>query len=255
MPLAKCWYWRGGAGKSTLACQLALEVATAPAEGQGHTVGLTVAPGNVVILTYEDQRWRVQDRVQRIAKALEKGQEATAWAMGGGIGVCEAAGWPLFGVEGGGHIGQAPQRLAVWRPLWDAIAARAPRLVVIDPALAAFNGDDARVSAVRAFMDALRQELEALGAGLILVAHSTKAAQGIDPGAVSGSAAWTDAARTALLLQQPQDRTTAWGLATIKANYCGSFKTDLEAIYGPYGELAGFTTNQTTQDDGDEDLS
>ena len=35
----------GGAGKSTLACQLALEAATAPAEGQGYTAGLTVALG------------------------------------------------------------------------------------------------------------------------------------------------------------------------------------------------------------------
>ena len=47
--------------------------------------------------------------MQRIAKALEKEQEATAWAMGSGIGVCEAAGFPLFGVEDGGHIGQAPR--------------------------------------------------------------------------------------------------------------------------------------------------
>ena len=96
---------RGGAGKSTLACQLALAAATAPAEGQGHTAGLTVASGSVIILSYEDRRWRVWHRVQRIAKALKKGQEATAWAMHSRIGVCEAAGWPLFGVEDGGHIG------------------------------------------------------------------------------------------------------------------------------------------------------
>ena len=219
-----------------------------------------MASGNVVIFSYEDRRWRVWHRVQRIAKALKKGQEATAWAMGGGIGVCEAAGWPLFGVEDGGHISQAPRRLAVWRPLWDRIAARAPRLVVVDPVLAAFNGDDARVSAVRAFMDALRQELEALGAGLVLVAHSTKATQGIDPGAVSGSAAWTDAARAALTLQREYEDdskekkrkcpTDNWTLETIKSNYSPPIKIELEAIPGEQGELAGF---KTTTDQGGED--
>ena len=243
---------RGGAGKSTLACQLALEAATAPANGQGHTAGLTVASGNVVILSYEDRRWRVWHRVQRIAKALKKGQEATVWAMHSRIGVCEAAGWPLFGVEGGGHIGQAPQRLAVWRPLWDDIAARAPRLVVIDPVLAAFNGDDARVSAVRSFLDAVRQEAEPLGAGVILIAHTTKAARkpqdnSIDPGAVGGSAAWTDAARAALLLSREDDR-DLWRLDSIKSNYSAPVKLSLCVQYQDDG-LGGFELATADQDD------
>ena len=241
----------GGVGKSTLACQLALEAATAPAEGQEHTAGLTVASGNVVILSYEDRRWRVWHRVQRIAKALKKGKEATAWAMGGGIGVCGAAGFPLFGVEGGSHIGQAPQRLAVWRPLWDAIAARAPRLVVIDPCLCAFNGDDARVSAVRSFLDAVRQEVEPLGAGVLMIAHTTKAARkpqdnGIDPGAVSGSAAWTDAARAALLLSREDDG-DLWRLKSIKVNYSAPVTLPLCAQYQDDG-LGGFKLATADQD-------
>ena len=82
---------------------------------------------------------------------------------------------------------------------------------------------------MRAFVDALRQELEALGAGLILVAHSTKAAQGIDPGAVSGSAAWTDAARAALLLKHEGEDGSGdmWTLESIKANYSAPAKLSL----------------------------
>ena len=237
---------RGGAGKSTLACQLALAAATGPIEGETTTAGLTVATGGVVLLSFEDRRWRVWNRVQRIAQAQQIDGERFNWAMQN-IGVCEAAGFPLFGVEDGGHISQAPQRLAVWRPLWDCIAARAPRLVVIDPALAAFNGDDARVSAVRAFVDALRQELEALGAGLILVAHSTKAAQGIDPGAVSGSAAWTDAARAALLLSREDGSGDMWTLESIKANYSAPAKLSLCAHYQDDG-LGGFKLATADQD-------
>ena len=234
---------RGGAGKSTLACQLALAAATGPTGGETSTAGLTVATGGVVLLSFEDRRWRVWNRVQRIAQAQGIDRERLDQAMQH-IGVCEAAGFPLFGVEDGGHISQAPKSLAVWKPLWGCIAAREPRLVVIDPALAAFNGDDARVSAVRAFMDALRQELEALGAGLILVAHSTKAAQGIDPGAVSGSAAWTDAARAALLLKHEGEDGSGdmWTLKSIKSNYSAPVDLSLHAQGGldGAGGLCGF---------------
>ena len=251
----------GGAGKSTIACQIALASAQGEAQSQGNgcawknVAGLTVRAGRVVILSYEDRRRRVWRRCQIIGKTAGLDDLELQAALDN-IGIVEADGWPLFGIPEGGHIGQAPQRLDVWPHLWAKITDWQPSLVIVDPVLCAYNGEDSRVAAVRAFLDALRQELAALDAGLLLVAHSTKEARhsgsgALDPGAVSGSAAWTDAARTALLLQRPQDQKTVWELATIKANYCGPFKTDIEALDGPDGELAGFktTTNQGGADD------
>ena len=265
----------GGAGKSTVACQIALTTAQGEAQSQGNgrawkdVVGLTVRAGRVVIVSYEDRRWRVWRRCQLIGQAANFSDSELQETLEH-IGVIEADGWPLFGIPEGGHIGQPPQRLDVWPHLWAKVADWEPSIVIVDPALCAYNGEDSRVAAVRAFLDALRQELAALDAGLLLVAHTTKAARhsdsgALDPGAVSGSAAWTDAARTALTLQReyeddPENKkrkrlTDNWTLETVKSNYSPPIKIELKAIPSEQSELAGFTTDQTTQDDGDEDLS
>jgi len=123
--------------------------------------------------------------------------------------------------------------------------------VVVDPVLAAFNGDDTRVSAVRSFLDAVRQEAEPLGAGVLMIAHTTKAARktqddGSDPGAVSGSAAWTDAARAALLLSREGDG-DLWRLDSIKANHSPTVKLSLCAQYQDDG-LGGFELATADQD-------
>ena len=254
----------GGAGKSTLACQLAVRATQGEAGGWANgsdwadVAGLRVRAGRVVILSYEDRRWRVWKRCQRIGKAA--GLNRDLQSALDQIGIVDAEGWPLFGIPEGGHIGQAPERLDVWPHLWAKIADWKPSIVVIDPALCSFNSDDSRVAAVRAFLDALRNEAAQIDAGVVVVAHTTKAARNsgdgpLDPGAVSGSAAWTDAARTALLLQRkpsPNSKeANTWELVSIKANYCGPFRVELEALNGPDGELAGFkiTTNQGGADD------
>ena len=133
----------------------------------------------------------------------------------------------------------------MWKHLWPKIAQWQPSIVLIDPALCAYNGEDSRVAAVRAFLDAIRNEAAQIDAGVIVVAHTTKAARksgegALDPGAVSGSAAWTDATRTALLLQRKSEEKSAWELSTIKANYSGPLTLNLQSIDGQDGELAGF---------------
>ena len=239
----------GGAGKSTLALQIALTATKAKASSSGEDVwgeivGLMVKGCPVVVISFEDRRWRVWDRARKIAEAAQWDAECVDSAMQR-IGVAEATGFPLFGVEDGGHIGQAPAKLKAWRPLWDQVARRNPGLVVIDPALSAYTGDDARVSAVRAFLDALRVEAEGIGCGVVLVAHTTKAARGkndpSDPGNISGSAAWTDAARAALVLhsEKPKDSPMTWKLESVKTNYAAPVELALQGKYR--GEaLAGF---------------
>ena len=246
----------GGAGKSTLACQLAVRATQGEAGGWSNgsdwadVAGLRVRAGRVVILSYEDRRWRVWKRCQCIGKAA--GLNRDLQSALDQIGIVDAEGWPLFGISEGGHIGQAPERLDVWPHLWAKISDWKPSIVVIDPALCAFNSDDSRVAAVRAFLDALRNEAAQIDAGVVIVAHTTKGARNssdgpLDPGAVSGSAAWTDAARTALLLASKKGETSFWDLSAIKSNYSGPFAVTLRSINGEDGELAGFEPTDYNQ--------
>ena len=173
----------GGAGKSTLACQIALRAAHIEASGRASNgsewadvAGLRVRTGRVVILSYEDRRWRVWKRCQLIGKTAGLDDMELESALDN-IGIVQADGWPLFGIPDGGHIGQAPERLDVWKHLWPKIAQWQPSIVIIDPALCAYNGEDSRVAAVRAFLDAIRNEAAQIDAGVIVVAHTTKAAR------------------------------------------------------------------------------
>ena len=89
-----------------------------------------------------------------------------------------------------------------WRTLWRGVRTLAPSLVIVDPASAALadaNQNDG--ATVRRFIRALAREAERGGWGVLLVAHSTKAARyGGDPGpgAIAGSGQWWDACRGVL---------------------------------------------------------
>lgn len=82
---------------------------------------------------------------------------------------------------------------------------------------------------VRAFLGRLRQEAEAGGFGVLVVAHNTKSARneeaaGGNPGAgvVAGSAAWYDAARAVLSMRRDPANPEARLVALVKANYAAS---------------------------------
>ena len=82
------------------------------------------------------------------------------------------------------------------------------KLVVIDPATAAFTGVSHDAAEVRSFMSNLASKAAEHECGILLVAHSTKAARNnansgtsMGAGAVAGSAAWFDSARSVLTLR------------------------------------------------------
>ena len=133
-----------------------------------------------------------------------------------------------------------PGPLEGWRDLWSAADEIRPKLIVIDPALAAYVGDSNAAAPVREFIGALAHAANAIAAGVLLVAHSTKSARGgqhtrpdpYDPGQVGGSAAWTDGARAALSMTWQgggDDGPRYRCLAISKANY-GPAKIWCEAI-------------------------
>ena len=112
-----------------------------------------------------------------------------------------------------------------WAHLWAAADIIRPAMVVIDPALDAYTGDPNNLAAVREFVSALGAEAAARSCGVLLVAHSRKAARGkdsdpFDPGQVGGVGAWADAARGVLTLTGQGDNRT---LAIAKANWGRAF--------------------------------
>ena len=205
----------GGLGKSTVTVALAAAAATAEEGKYGAACGLRVRCGPVVLLSYEDSPARVTTRLQWYDRgpALDR------------VHVVEDP-VPLWETTPKGP--GAGERCAVWPAQWEAIRDTAARLVVIDPASVACLAPVAEAPAVRAFLSACMAEAQARdgwpGCGVLIVAHSTKAARdamqgGDDPGAgvVAGSAAWHDAARGVLTLHRGLNG--AYLLHCVKSNY------------------------------------
>ena len=244
----------GGVGKSFLTLQLANAATMSPTTAMEEECGLQVRSGPVVVVSYEDSAIRLQNRWHLIRDlkdpnnkladdpdlvALDK--PAPLW-LG-------ATAWPAPSPAGPG---------SEWNHLWATVAETEASLVIIDPATASFTGAAHDVGEVREYMCQLAAKAEEHKCGVLMVAHSTKAARYdanagaiMGAGAVSGSAAWHDAARSVLTFQ-----TLAHGdrlLVCMKANYGPvGWGVRLEAIGGKEkGQpFQGFETKKPLSADG-----
>ena len=203
----------GGAGKSTIA--IALARAARPEDcpdGFGAACGLRIRSGPVAILSYEDSAPRLAGRAKwfgarEVFAHVFRAQDAA----------------PLWTADPEDRRESGPS--TYWRRWWDAVGKAEASLALIDPASVAFSGaNPSDGAAVRAFLMEASSEAARVGCGVLIVAHDTKAArneardgQGPGPGAVSGSAQWSDGARAVLHLSGSGERRT---LECVKANYC-----------------------------------
>ena len=210
----------GGAGKSTLALQLAIGAAGAEYES-APVCGLSVRKGPVLYASYEDVPAVMFHRGQRICGELEDEQKRKK-GIPPDVHLAGMFGRPIYGPPNG-SANDVPGPLDAFRELFDAARRVKARLIVIDPAAAAFSSPKAGVEWVRLFLDALRIEAAEIGCGILLVAHSTKAARNAretgDPGSVAGSAGWYDAARGVIILHETTNGGEGPRLEIMKANY------------------------------------
>ena len=235
----------GGAAKTTVALQCALTAAATPDGADRPACGgaLIVAGGPVVMASYEDALPVIRDRVLRM---VERGAHLVDGLDR--LHLLDLAGWPLYGPPDGMGYSAPPAPAAGWAPLWSAVDTTGARLVIVDPALAAFTGESNAAGPVRSFIGALAGEAAKRRAAVLLIAHSSKAARGpdarpYDPGQIGGSSHWTDGARGALSLTRDADAPDRHRLAIVKANYGPSHvsaalsagRTDRGALVGLYG--------------------
>lgn len=227
----------GGAAKSTLALHVAIGVAMTAdkATAELHGKVFDGMGGPVLYATYEDTpaviAWRGEKLLQHIEAVNAKPP----------VHVLGMRGKPLFGPSGPNQVGKLPG----WERMFRAARRVKPRLLIIDPALSAYVGESNAAAPVRSFLDALTDEAEALGAGVLLIAHSNKTARGgadpYDPGQVGGSGHWVDGVRGVLTLTQPEKHSDMRRLSIAKANYGPSYiGINLEPIRYDSGAIVGF---------------
>ena len=207
----------GGAGKSTVCLALA-RAAHKPdcPMGHGDACGLRIKAGPVAILSYEDAPVRLAHRAAWFGPRDRWEHVHVAKANPPAL-------WTTADLEEGYSRESGPSDW--WNKWWGAVAALEPVLAIIDPASVAFSGaSPSDGAAVRAFLAAVTLEAVRIGCGVLIVAHDTKGARnearaGLSPGpgAVSGSAQWTDGARAVLHLSSQSGGGRA--IECVKANY------------------------------------
>ena len=215
---------QGGVGKSTLTLNIAASMEDSKARC-GLQARAVEGRRGVMLISYEDS-------AARIGRRLKDGgfDNSNLHMLNKPL--------PLWKAGADAMRGES-EPTAYWDKVFDAARDLRPALIVIDPASAALaDVDTSQTGPVRQFLNALTDEAETLNAGILIVAHSTKAererrGKPPGPGAIAGSAAWYDAIRGALYLDYEYEDGSGEALETERRMTC------IKASYGqPYWEVA-----------------
>ena len=240
---------QGGIGKSSIALQIAFDLASR----RHDSCGMELYPDRiasedipVVYASAEDAEWVIKQRASRLADNNPRTQGKLPEALH----YIDMRGRTLFEPEAGDYTGP-PQTTADWDDLWAHVANVKARLVVVDPVMAVYAGNENRVVEVRMFISEFIKMCAKHECGGLLLAHNTKAARAkdsdpYDAGHVAGSASWTDAVRGVLSFTRPKreegESFETWDdrriLRVLKANYgMSNIECELTAArVDPYGE-------------------
>ena len=241
----------GGIGKSALAVSIAVAVAMADGINDTQQLRGRVFDGygaHVLYATYEDPKPVLARMAKTLIAIWDPNNPSQHSEVLDKISLLDIAGWPLFGPEAerGGSYNARPGPLPGWTALWAEAADAGAKLIILDPALAAYVGEANAPAPVREFLSAVAREAGRIGAGVILLAHSTKSARGktadpFDPGLVAGSGAWADGVRGVMTMGWDDEEPGRRVLRVPKANWGPSRITiGLDAIRHDNGAIVGF---------------
>ena len=213
----------GGAGKSYRALSLMAQATRAgeadrdvfstQSDAWASALGFSLRRGPQLYVSYEDSCGRVGDRLERIGAPRETVNHLHIWGDPPAL-------FDPTTSSGGGAIPSA-----AFVELERVIRDVRPALVVIDPVSAMMGACTLNdPTAARSAMRALARLSTETGAGVLCLAHDTKAARnearaGGSPGAgaVAGSGQWFDSSRSVLYLHRQADGGIS--LDCLKANH------------------------------------
>lgn len=180
----------GGAGKTTLALQLAAAVSAG-----GQVLGRRASPGGAIVFTAEDDRAELHRRVAAVAKAASLRPEQLSRlkiVMGAELDD------PALAREGN-------RNELEWTPLYasllDQIAVDNPSLIVVDPLSEVFQADENNRKQVARFVGQIRRVAQRSGSAVILLGHPSISGAADGTGR-SGSTAWGGAVRHRLFMER-----------------------------------------------------
>ena len=183
----------GGAGKSIIGLTLCAHVAA----GAHAWAGFTVEDGHALFVSLEDPGDVVRWRLRRIVEACRLDAER----IGRRLHILDGTGSDAVLA---GEVNDAGVRRLWFTAAMGEVAdaATGKKLIVIDGASDAFEGNENERRQVRAFIRELARIAREADAGLILLAHIDKAAArfGSAGNSYSGSTAWHNSVRARLAL-------------------------------------------------------
>jgi RecA-family ATPase len=203
----------GGVGKSLLAAQLAVAVAS-----DAEWLGLKPACGPVVFVSAEDDSDELHRRFAAIAES-----EGIDLASVHDLHIVPLAGRDaVMGATEGRN--SAVKETAVWRSLVRLVERVKPYLVIVDTLADVFAGNEISRTEARQFIGQLRGLAIEQALAVLLLAHPSLSGMASGTG-TSGSTAWSNSVRSRLYLETVKDDDGAEGdpdlrmLTTKKANY------------------------------------
>lgn len=214
----------GGAGKSRIALQLAVAVATGaetfiapaadppPLTHRAPSV-VQIGPAPVVFAAWETRRLAFANRLAAICGPA--GQERTA-ALSRLTGRLHYVNMRPAGGLWGAEPGKHTSTTGAWLPGGDALRAYAERhrarLLIIDPLAAAFVANENDRALVRAFLSGLDQWAEDCGCAVLIISHPPKS-----DSAQSGSTDWRNGVQAVWELA-PADKNATDGARTLQVD-------------------------------------
>lgn len=251
----------GGIAKSALTISLALSYAYAglsdtdnPKMKQLTGAIFEGTGGRVMMVNYEDTPGTLSAKMQKLSTYWQIPEQARE-----NVFVQNLIGKPLYTTTKGLTRLDPTTDIGAyfiddgWEQLWREIDRITPSLVIIDPCLSAFTGNQNDPGEVRYFLMSIAERAQFSGydMGVLMVAHSNKDARGKDtdpyePGKVSGTTQWIDSVRGVMTIDwhpdkenRPSDRI----LRIPKANLGRSrICLQMDTIRADSGEILGFET-------------
>ncbi len=218
---------RGGLGKSVLALQLAVAVATggnypALAKGRGQKAWkVGDEKGSVIYASWEDDNYEASRRIRAIgAGKFQNGlEEKLRYHY---LGACGPIWRPR--IEGSMHISTMGELSLSGSELFRLAKQRKVKLIILDPLAAAYACNENDRAQVRAYMTSLANMAKEIQMAVLLISHPSKGYS------YSGSTDWHSAARSVIHLANPQDAKSekTWPkLSHIKSSY-GTLQESLD---------------------------